>query len=48
MVQGPPSGCVRREFSGVAQVDEKGHAGNIAVVRSCLNPSERLGTLGME
>ena len=27
-----PSGCVRHEIPGVAQVDEKGYGGNTAVV----------------
>ena len=30
--QGSPSGCVRREIPGVAQVDEKGHEGNTVQV----------------
>ena len=32
IVQGSPSGCVRREIPGVTQVDEKGHEGNTAAV----------------
>ena len=31
IIQGCPSGCVRREIPGVTQV-EKGHEGNTAVV----------------
>ena len=34
VIQGSPSGCVRREIPGVAQVDEKGHEGDTAVVTS--------------
>ena len=32
VIQGSPSGCVRREIPGLTQVDEKGHEGNTAVV----------------
>ena len=32
ILQGFPSGCVRREIPGGSQVDEKGHKGNTAVV----------------
>ena len=31
VIQGSPSGCVRREIPGVTQVDEKKHEGNTAV-----------------
>ena len=31
-IQGPPSGCVRRQIQGVTQVGEKGHECNTAVV----------------
>ena len=31
IIQGSPSGCVRREIPGVMQVDEKRHEGNTTV-----------------
>ena len=36
VIQGSPSGCVRREIPGLTQVDEKGHEGNTAVVTAYL------------
>ena len=41
-VQGSPSGCVRREIPWVTQVDEKGHAGNTAVVTAYMFLSKNL------
>ena len=32
VIQGSPSGCLRREIPGVTQVDEKRHEGITAVV----------------
>ena len=37
-IQGSRSGRVRREISGVMQVDEKGHEGNTAVVTAYIVP----------